>query len=87
MVFGGPDYADIYVTTAGGDQKETEGPGAGALFRLRLGIRGVAEFPSPHQRPNTLANEQVNPAVARIIDSTVPPRPRPERRLAPDRLT
>ena len=46
VVFGGDDYADIYVTTAGGDHKDTDGPGAGALFRLRLGIRGVAEFPS-----------------------------------------
>ena len=46
VVFGGDDYTDIYVTTAGGDHKDTEGPGAGALFRLRPGIRGVAEFPS-----------------------------------------
>jgi sugar lactone lactonase YvrE len=46
VAFGGDDYADMYVTTAGGDHKDTEGPGAGALFRLRLGIRGVAEFPS-----------------------------------------
>jgi sugar lactone lactonase YvrE len=46
VVFGGDDYADMYVTTAGGDHKDTEGAGAGALFRLRLGIRGVAEFPS-----------------------------------------
>ena len=44
VVFGGPDYTDIYVTTAGGNQKETEGAGAGALFRLNLGIRGVPEF-------------------------------------------
>jgi sugar lactone lactonase YvrE len=46
VTFAGDDYADMYVTTAGGDHKDTEGPGAGALFRLRLGIRGVAEFPS-----------------------------------------
>ncbi len=46
VTFGGDDYTDIYVTTAGGDHKDTEGSGAGALFRLRLGIRGVAEFPS-----------------------------------------
>jgi len=44
--FGGEDYADLYVTTAGGDDKAANGPGAGALFRLRLGIRGVPEFPS-----------------------------------------
>ena len=44
--FGGEDYTDIYVTTAGGDRKEVEGEGAGALFRINVGIRGVAEFPS-----------------------------------------
>ncbi len=45
--FGGPDYRDLYVTTAGGDNKDLNGPGAGALFRVRVpGIRGVPEFPS-----------------------------------------
>ncbi|MEQ2009847.1 MAG: SMP-30/gluconolactonase/LRE family protein [Limisphaerales bacterium] len=42
--FGGDGLADLYVTTAGGDQRATEGAGAGALFRLRPGIRGVPEF-------------------------------------------
>ncbi len=46
VIFGGPDYQDMYVTTAGGDNKQENGPGAGALFRLRLGIHGVPEFPS-----------------------------------------
>ncbi len=46
VVFGGDDYTDMYITTAGGDHKDVEGAGAGALFRLRLGIRGVPEFPS-----------------------------------------
>ena len=46
VTFGGADYADIYVTTAGGNNKAEEGPGAGVLFRLSLGIRGVPEFPS-----------------------------------------
>ncbi len=46
VTFGGEDYTDIYVTTAGGDHKAEEGAGAGALFRLNLGIRGVPEFPS-----------------------------------------
>jgi D-xylonolactonase len=46
VTFGGRDYTDIYVTTAGGDNKKEEGAGAGALFRLRLGIQGVPEFPS-----------------------------------------
>lgn len=44
--FGGEDYGDLYVTTAGGRNKADEGPGAGALFRLRLGVKGVPEFRS-----------------------------------------
>ena len=44
VTFGGEDLTDIYVTTAGGHNKSEEGAGAGALFRLRLGIRGVPEF-------------------------------------------
>jgi D-xylonolactonase len=44
VIFGGPDYTDMYVTTAGGDDKPNEGHGAGALFRLNLGIQGVPEF-------------------------------------------
>lgn len=46
VIFGGPDYMDMYVTTAGGQDKAENGPGAGALFRLRLGIQGLPEFPS-----------------------------------------
>jgi D-xylono/L-arabinono-1,4-lactonase len=46
VTFGGPDYTDMYITTAGGDDKPTEGAGAGALFRLNLGIQGVPEFMS-----------------------------------------
>lgn len=45
-IFGGPDYADLYVTTAGGQQKDVDGPGAGALFRVRPGVRGLPEFRS-----------------------------------------
>jgi D-xylonolactonase len=44
VTFGGDTYEDLYVTTAGGDQKDKDGQRAGALFRLRLGIRGVPEF-------------------------------------------
>ena len=44
VTFGGEDYTDIYVTTAGGLNKEVEGPGAGALFRVNVGIQGVPEF-------------------------------------------
>ncbi len=44
--FGGEDYADMYVTTAGGNEKATEGADAGALFRIDAGVRGVPEFRS-----------------------------------------
>jgi len=46
VTFGGEDYTDIYVTTALGRNKEENGPGSGALYRLNLGIRGVPEFRS-----------------------------------------
>jgi D-xylonolactonase len=46
VTFGGPDYTDMYVTTAGGQNKAEEGAGAGALFHLNLGIAGVPEFRS-----------------------------------------
>ena len=44
VTFGGADYTDIFVTTAGGNDRPREGEGAGAVFRLNLGIRGVPEF-------------------------------------------
>ena len=44
VTFGGADMDEIYVTTIGGDNKDEEGPGAGALFRLTLGIKGVPDF-------------------------------------------
>ena len=44
VIFGGEGYTDMYVTTAGGDNKAEEGSGAGALFRLNVGIRGVPEY-------------------------------------------
>ena len=46
VTFGGPGYEGAYVTTAGGGSRETEGKGAGALFRVDLDARGVAEFRS-----------------------------------------
>ena len=46
VTFGGDDYTDLYITTAGGDNKPEEGPGAGALFHMNLGIQGVPEFRS-----------------------------------------
>ena len=44
VIFGGRDLTDMYVTTAGGNDKVNEGAGAGALFRLNLGIKGKPEF-------------------------------------------
>jgi sugar lactone lactonase YvrE len=60
VTFGGPEYADCYVTTALGPAaadgtehvtdaaavRDTEGDGAGALFRLDTGVVGVPEFRS-----------------------------------------
>lgn len=44
VTFGGTDYTDIFVSTAGGDNRDAEGTGAGAIFHLNLGIQGVPEF-------------------------------------------
>ena len=46
VIFGGPDLTDIFVTTIGGNNRDDDGPGAGALFRLNMGIKGVPEFHS-----------------------------------------
>jgi D-xylonolactonase len=46
VTFGGADLDQIYVTTIGGDDRAEQGPGAGALFRLNFGIKGVPEFMS-----------------------------------------
>ncbi|MFA6505352.1 MAG: SMP-30/gluconolactonase/LRE family protein [Treponemataceae bacterium] len=43
--FGGPDYRDLFITTALADgNRETEGVGAGMLFRMRTEIPGRPEF-------------------------------------------
>jgi D-xylonolactonase len=46
LAFGGEDYGDLYITTAGANERETDGETAGALFRLRPGVTGVPEFRS-----------------------------------------
>ena len=56
VTFGGENYEQAYVTTALGeplaagesvaDRREEEGAGAGALFRVELGVSGVPEFRS-----------------------------------------
>ena len=44
LTFGGEDLSDIYVTSAGGNNKASEGAAAGSLFRLTAGVQGVPEF-------------------------------------------
>lgn len=46
ITFGGSDYTDMYITTAGGDDKGSNGKYAGSLFRVRSNVRGVPEFRS-----------------------------------------
>ncbi|MGC9468386.1 MAG: SMP-30/gluconolactonase/LRE family protein [Anaerolineae bacterium] len=46
VTFGGEHYTDMYVTTASAGNREEEGPLAGSLFHLNLGIRGMMEFRS-----------------------------------------
>jgi sugar lactone lactonase YvrE len=47
VTFGGDTYEDLYVTTAlTSGTRSSEGAGAGALFRLRPGVRGLPEFSS-----------------------------------------
>ncbi|MFW6414078.1 MAG: SMP-30/gluconolactonase/LRE family protein [Verrucomicrobiota bacterium] len=44
--FGGTDYQQLYITTAGGDNREQEGYEAGGLFRFLPNVKGVPEFRS-----------------------------------------
>lgn len=44
VAFGGPEYKDLYITTAGGNVRETDGDFAGSLFRIQCGASGVSEF-------------------------------------------
>jgi D-xylono/L-arabinono-1,4-lactonase len=44
LAFGGDDFTDLYITTAGGDSKTEDDPAAGALFRMRAPFSGVPEF-------------------------------------------
>jgi len=46
MAFAGPDYFDVFITTAGGNKKAEDGREAGALFLLRPGVRGLPAFRS-----------------------------------------
>jgi D-xylonolactonase len=44
LTFGGETYNDLYITTAGGENKAEEGHLAGSLFRLKVSCQGVPEF-------------------------------------------
>jgi sugar lactone lactonase YvrE len=44
LTFGGDDYSHIYITTAGGNDKEENGALAGALFRVKTKTHGLPEF-------------------------------------------
>ena len=46
ITFGGDNYTDAYITTAGGDQKQTDGEHAGALYRIRGLAQGLPDFTS-----------------------------------------
>lgn len=46
VTFGGDDYATMILTTAGGDDKGSNGMNAGALFAVDAGVKGVPEFRS-----------------------------------------
>ncbi|HEY0865777.1 MAG TPA: SMP-30/gluconolactonase/LRE family protein [Fimbriimonas sp.] len=46
VTFGGPAYEDMFVTTAGGDEKRENGKLAGNLFHLVPGVKGRPEYRS-----------------------------------------
>lgn len=46
VTFGGPDYTDLYITTASCDNPQEKQSGAGGIFRLRTNTPGRAEFRS-----------------------------------------
>jgi sugar lactone lactonase YvrE len=41
VAFGGEDYSELYVTTAGGQDRAKYGPEAGALFRVKATVTGI----------------------------------------------
>jgi D-xylonolactonase len=51
LTFGGENYSDIYITTAGGNTKEEAGRLAGALFRIKAQSPGLPEFFSAIKAP------------------------------------
>lgn len=55
VAFGGSDLGDLFITTAGGDNRYRHGPHAGSLFHAAPGVRGAPRHRSalhPHIAPN-----------------------------------
>jgi len=47
IAFGGPEYEDLYVTTAIGEGADADDhPEAGSVYRVRVGVTGVSEYRS-----------------------------------------
>ena len=46
LTFGGESYNDLYITTAGGDDRIANGSTAGSLFRIQCDTPGLPEFRS-----------------------------------------
>ena len=46
ICFAGDRFSQMYVTTAGGEDRTANGPYAGALFRIKTDVGGAAEFVS-----------------------------------------
>ena len=44
LCFGGKGYEDLYVTSAGGDDKDGLGEYAGAVFKVKVDVRGRESF-------------------------------------------
>jgi len=51
LTFGGPDLRDLFVVSSGAEDRRANGPGAGALYKLRPGVKGA---------PQPLANAGVS---------------------------
>lgn len=43
LAFGGSELDELYITSAGGDNRPEDGPQAGALFRVKAAVRGLPE--------------------------------------------
>ncbi len=46
LTFGGADSRDLYVISSGAEDRAANGPGAGALYRLRPGVKGIPAAPA-----------------------------------------